>query len=78
MPKKAHWNYRLVRRKVEDEVLVGIYEVHYDDGKPTSCTTEPVRFEVADVAWLEKALMRAFSQPVLDYDQFTGGGDREA
>lgn len=69
------WNYRLIRRKVEEEVLVGIYEVHYDEsGQPRSCTAEPVRIEVENVAWLERALEQAFLKPILDFEQIAGGG----
>jgi hypothetical protein len=69
------WNYRLVRRVFDTEEQVGVHEVYYTDGKPTSITVNPIGIvgetekEVKDI--LEK-IKKAFLKPVLNWEDFCG------
>ena len=62
------WNYRVVRIKGE----VGICEVYYDKGKPSSRTdflelsAETIEDLIGDIALMQ----RAFTKPILeDFDK---------
>jgi hypothetical protein len=42
-PVKASWNYRvLMHRDDPDEIVLGLHEVHYNDGKIVGWTEEPI------------------------------------
>ena len=74
----SHWNFRIVARKVSDEVQYGINEVHYEDNIPVACTENPVcpigfdddNDPVESLKWQLDAMMLATEKPVLDYDNF--------
>lgn len=73
-----HWNYRVLARKVSNEVQYGIYEVHYEDDVPVACTENPVlslgfnddEDPVESIKWQLDAMKLAIEKPVLDYDNF--------
>jgi len=76
---EAHWNYRILARKVESEVQFAIYEVHYEDDVPVACTEKcmtPMGFNieledpVESIQWQLDAMKLACEKPVLDYDNF--------
>lgn len=62
------WNYRVLRR----EGNFAIHEVFYEDGKPTSCTEDPVapfgEDTLEELRHDMEMMMRALSKPVLDYE----------
>jgi len=66
----SHWNYRLVRQLVDDEVMVALHEVYYDDqDKVTGWTAEPTTIRGDDYWEVADALTKAggaISYPVLD------------
>jgi hypothetical protein len=65
------WNYRVLQH----EGNFAIHEVYYEDGKPTSCTEDPVApFGEDTVEELRRdmeLMMRALNEPVLNYKDFT-------
>ena len=69
------WNYRIIKRKIEDNYCThAIHEVYYDDnGEPRSWTTEPQWLSSDDgVEGLKadiKCMMEAFECPVLDEEE---------
>lgn len=68
------WSYRIVEKIEEDgSVTQGIYEIYYDDCEPLFCTKEPVRIlwdKGENFLVTRNQLMRAFEEPVLQYDDF--------
>lgn len=74
----AHWNYRILARKLNGEVQFGFYEVHYENDIPVACTlnpVEPISFNsdgdpVDSIKWQLDAMKLACDKPVLDYDNF--------
>lgn len=53
-----------------------VHEVHYENGKPTRCSEEPVQITAESVEDIEDFLrtcLEACEKPVLDYDSFTTG-----
>ena len=80
------WNYRVVRKEYKgfNEIEVGfaIHEVYYDDdGAPKMCTvnpTEPYGETYQELREDMVAYLRAFLEPVLEYDEIPWGrGDVE-
>jgi len=75
-----YWNYRILARKVSNEVLYEIYEVHYDENDiPVACTENPVSpLSVGDadpiksLKWVLNAMKLATEKPILDYHNFPG------
>jgi len=74
----SHWNYRILARKILDEVQYGFYEVHYENDIPIACTenpTYPLSFNsdddpVESIRWQLDAMKLASEKPILDYDNF--------
>jgi hypothetical protein len=76
----SHWNYRILARKLNDDVSFGLYEVHYDDNDvPRACTKEPtdvVTFisygddPLESLKWQLDVMQVALTKPILDYDNF--------
>ena len=73
------WNYRVIKRTFvtntgNRENQFGIYEVYYnDDGKPISCTSEPVEPVGETLEEFKKSLesyTAALTKPVLEYEDF--------
>jgi len=66
------WNHRVVRKRYEAEVLLGIHEVFYDDeGVPDMVTVDPVSVCGETLKELEETLdwmLKALGQPILEYD----------
>lgn len=73
-----HWNYRILARKINNEIQYGVYEVHYEDNEPIACTKNPVypiAFEEDDdpiqsIKWQLDAMRLASEKPILNYDNF--------
>lgn len=77
----SYWNYRIMAKKIKDEVQFSFYEVHYENDKPVACTENPVypmgfydNIDVEDplesIIWQLDAMKMAISKPILDYDNF--------
>ena len=74
----SYWNYRVLARKVSNEIEYGFYEVHYKNDIPIACTENPIyplSFNTDDdpietLKWLLDALKIATDKPILDYDNF--------
>lgn len=70
------WNYRVIRHTDPDgDDHFAIHEVHYNkNGKPDLCTEAPVGFVADSPEKLREIIglmvMRAFDEPVLDYESF--------
>jgi len=73
------WNHRVVRKRYESEILLGIHEVFYDDdGIPDMVTVDPVDVQGETLGELEETLnwmLKALGQPVLEYDDIGEGDD---
>lgn len=73
-----HWNYRILAKKINNEVQYGIYEVHYEDDIPVGYTSNsilPSGFDndddpIESLKWQLDAMKLATEKPVLDYDNF--------
>jgi hypothetical protein len=73
-----YWNYRILARKVSNEVQFGIYEVHYENDVPVACTQNPIlplQFAsegdpIESFNWQMDAFRRALEKPILNYDDF--------
>jgi hypothetical protein len=75
-----HWNYRILAKRVENDVEFGLYEVHYaDDDTIEGCTTNqmsPITFSsysddpIKSLKWVLDAMKLACEKPILDYDNF--------
>ncbi len=74
----SHWNYRILAKKVHNEVQYGIYEVHYKDDLPIASTQEPVypmafsgeSDPIESLTWQFDAMKKSCEKPILDYDNF--------
>lgn len=74
----AYWNYRVLARKIENEIQYGFYEVHYEHDKPVACTENPVyptgfdddNDTIESIRWQLDAMKLATEKPILDYDNF--------
>jgi len=74
----SHWNYRILARKIKDEVQYGFYEVHYNNDVPVACTEHfvyPIGFNsdedpVDSIIWQLDNMKLATEKPVLNYDNF--------
>lgn len=76
----SHWNYRIIAKKLNDDVSFGMYEVHYDDNDiPVSFTQNPIDVltfisygddPIESLKWQLDAMKLAFTKPILDYDNF--------
>ena len=73
----SHWNYRILAKR-GNEIIYGIYEVHYEDDIPVGCTENPVypiSFSdegdpIENLKWQFDAMKTACEKPILDYDNF--------
>ena len=75
----THWNYRVLAKKVLNDVQYGIYEVHYENDIPKSCTMNEISSvafdsdiedQIDSMIWQLDAMKLACGKPVLDYDDF--------
>lgn len=69
------WNYRVVKTETKDGPMWGIYEVYYDDDKPTMRTVDPITFTSDEgpegiVDALNHALKTLEDRGVLDDSEF--------
>lgn len=86
------WNYRVIKTKLQyiDETTIGhpiseteyyaIHEVHYENDKPRSYTSNPVKPEafmefedskpLADIRWQLEKMLVALDKPVLTPEDF--------
>ena len=68
----SHWNCRIIRRVYPNgEILYGIHEVYYQNGKPFNCTMEPkagINESPVELKEYLGMLMKAFDAPILDYE----------
>ncbi|RFA30017.1 hypothetical protein CAI21_07305 [Alkalilimnicola ehrlichii] len=64
------WNYRIVRK----QGVLAVFEVYYDeDGKPETCTADPVAPQGETLDELRGDLehyVAALASPILDIEQF--------
>ena len=70
------WNYRIMAHEHENEMYFEIHEVYYDkDGKPESCTKNPVTVGSEDdngISWILDKMKESLEKPILWYgDKFT-------
>lgn len=67
------WNYRVVKRTVDDYTFFAVYEVYYDDQvDPVAVTETPVYPQGDDLDDLRldfEMYSQAFNRPVLDWDE---------
>lgn len=74
----GHWNYRVVRRDVGEDAILGIHEAYYDDqGRVSMISKEPDGVSAETVEGLREVLswMReALEKPALDYDKIPEPG----
>ena len=73
----SYWNYRILARKINDEVQYNFYEVHYENDVPLACTQNPVaplgfdkEYPIESIKWQLDAMKLATEKPILDYDNF--------
>lgn len=70
------WNYRVIKDKDQhNHEFFAIHEVYYKDGKPTSCTENPIKLigdSIKDLKQDLKLIEEAFSKPVLEMSLFRG------
>ena len=74
----SHWNFRILARKIKDEVQYGFYEVHYENDVPVACTENPImpigfnsdEDPVDSILWQLDKMKFATEKPVLNYDDF--------
>ena len=68
------WNYRVIRRKLEDEDIYAIHAVYYDKkGKPDSVSRNPDWPLGETLEELREDLelySQALGRPILDYEDF--------
>ena len=69
------WNYRVVKRKYEEDIIYGIYEAYYGkvEKKPHSITDEPMSPMGDTLKELQKDLtmmLDALNKPTLKYEDF--------
>jgi hypothetical protein len=72
------WNHRVVRKVYPSGVVMfGIHEVLYKDYLPNLVTENPIDLSGESMEELRETLdwiMKALSQPVLEYSDFEEGG----
>lgn len=76
------WNHRVVRKVQPDAIIIlesfGIHEVYYDKKKrATSCTVDPIApygETIADLKECLEMMLKAVTQPVLDFDKIPEEG----
>lgn len=71
------WNYRVLRYK---DGGLGIHEVFYTDGKPASCTEDPVGIVGDDLEEMQREaqnMLLAMAAEILDYESFVAGSQRQ-
>lgn len=76
----SYWNYRVLAKKVGNEIEFSIYEVYYDDDdNPESYSTNPripVSYDsesdepIKSLDWVLSAMKKALKKPIIDYDNF--------
>lgn len=76
----SYWNYRVLAKKVGNEIEYGLYEVYYDDeDNPTSCSTNscnPLCYSsegnepIESLNWILEVMKKALEKPIIDYDNF--------
>ena len=67
------WNYRVVRRVVNNEHVYAIHEAYYDDNRTTSITEESVHPQGETLEELKRDCehyLQALERPVLEYADF--------
>lgn len=73
-----HWNYRLIRKHVNDEYVYNVYEAYYDDnGKISTISKDPIILGGCDIKEVMVDLinfMKAFTKPILNYDDIPEDG----
>jgi len=73
------WTYRIVQTSYEDELMMGICEVYYDDEKRPAmyCPAEIGGEDLEEVKTVYAMIADAFKAPVLRYpEDFSGSIDR--
>jgi hypothetical protein len=69
----SHWNYRLMKRKINGKLLYAMHEVYYDEhGKVNGWTETPITpyHELKrDVITELRKMMVGAKQPILNYDK---------
>ncbi len=73
------WTYRIVQTSYEDEIMMGICEVYYDDEKRPAmyCSAEINGEDLEEVKTVYAMIADAFKAPVLRYpEDFSGSIDR--
>ncbi len=73
------WTYRIVQTSYEDEIMMGICEVYYDDEKRPAmyCPAEIGGEDLEEVKTVYAMIADAFKAPVLRYpEDFSGSIDR--
>ena len=74
----SHWNYRILARRVNNEIEYEFYEVHYENDIAHACTMNSVSpyasseddDSVESIKWQLDAMKLACSKKILDYDRF--------
>lgn len=74
----SHWNYRILARRVNNEIEYEFYEVHYENDIAHACTMNSVSpyasseddDSVESIKWQLDAMKLACEKPILDYDKF--------
>jgi hypothetical protein len=67
------WNYRVVKRNMDGDILYGIYEVYYDGDRPVYITTNPIHAHGDTKEELKSDVVRmlnAFDKSILTYEDF--------
>ena len=74
----SHWNYRILARRVNNEIEYEFYEVHYENDIAHACTMNSVSpyasseddDSVESIKWQLDAMKLASEKTVLNYDNF--------
>lgn len=77
---KRHWNYRVIEfPSLDGDAWLAIHEVHYVDGRPTSCSETPAAIgwnlsegDVAPISIIEH-MCEAPGMPALKAEIFAEG-----
>lgn len=79
---KRHFNFRVLTKKLDNsnsvffknDRIFGVYEVHYEDDKPTSYSEDALLIRnwdsIKDLQFTVDKLQHAFSKPILDIDNW--------
>lgn len=74
---ESYWNYRILVKRIKNDIQFAIYEVHYENDIPVACTQElvyPSGFggeePIETIKWQLDAMKLALDKPILDYDNF--------